>query len=54
MFMKNALRIQRYDKRHLSGWIDVKQQKIKPITLAIVKLGKSEGIRQAVSWLAIQ
>jgi len=47
--MKNALYVQRYGKRYLSGWSDVEQQKIKPIALAIVELRKSEGISQAVS-----
>jgi len=47
--MKNALYVQRYGKRHLSCWSDVKQRKIKPIALAIVELRESEGIRQAVS-----
>jgi len=42
--MKNALDVQRYGKRHLSGWSDVEQQKIEPIALAIVE---SEGIKQA-------
>jgi len=29
-------------------------EKIKPVTLAIVELCKSEGIRQAISWLVSQ
>jgi len=36
-----------YSSMHLSGWSDIKQWKIKPIALAIVKLHESEGIRQA-------
>jgi len=43
--MKNALHVQRYCKRHLSGWSDIEQWKIKPIALAIVELRESEGIR---------
>jgi len=35
---ENALYVQRHGKRHLSGWSDIKQRKIKPIALAIVKL----------------
>jgi len=31
--MKNALYVQQYGKRHLSGWSDVEQQKIKPVAL---------------------
>jgi len=38
-----------YGKRHLSGWSNVEQWKVKPVALAIVGLRKSEGIRQAVS-----
>jgi len=45
--MKDALYVQWYGKRH---WIEVEQQqKIKPVTLAIVKLHKSEGINKSVS-----
>jgi len=40
--MKNALYVQRYGKRHLSGW---NSKKVKPVALAIVELCKSEGIR---------
>jgi len=36
--MKNALYVQLYGRRHLSGWSDVKQWKIKSVALAIVKL----------------
>jgi len=46
-FMKNALYVQRYGKRHLSGWSD--SEKIKSVALAIVELRESEGIRQLVS-----
>jgi len=35
--MKNALYVQQYGKRHLLGWSDVKQLKIKPVALAIVE-----------------
>jgi len=52
--MKNALHVQRYGKRHLSGWNNVKQQKIKPVALAIVELCESEGIRQAGRYLVSQ
>jgi len=50
-FMKNALHVQQYGKRHLLGRSDVKQQKkIKPVVLAAnFELHESEGIRQAVS-----
>jgi len=41
-------------QRHLSGWSNIKQQKIKPVALAIVELRESEGIRQVVSRLASQ
>jgi len=44
--MNNA---QQYGKRHLSGWSEVEQRKIKPVALAIVELLESEGIRQAGS-----
>jgi len=47
--MKNALYVQWYGKRHLSGWNNVKQQKIKPVVLAIVKLCESESISQSSS-----
>jgi len=47
--MRNTLYVQQYGKRHLSGWNGVEQQKIKPITLAIVELRLSEGISQLVS-----
>jgi len=36
--LKNVLHILRYAKRHLSGWSDVEQWKIKPIVLAIIEL----------------
>jgi len=49
--MKNALYVQRYGKRHLSGWSDIKQKKIKPVTLAIVELHDSKGIGQAGSYV---
>jgi len=45
--MKIALYAQWYGKRHLLGWSDVEQWKIKPIALAIVELRESEGIKQA-------
>jgi len=39
--MKNALYVQQYGKRHLSGWSDVEQRKkLKPVALAIVELHK--------------
>jgi len=46
--MKNALYVQWYGKRHLLGWSDIEQCKIKPIALAIVELRESAG-RQLVS-----
>jgi len=47
--MKNVLYVQRYGKRHLSGWSDIEQWKNQALILDIVELHKSEGIRQAVS-----
>jgi len=47
--MKNALHLQRYGKRHLLGWSNIEQRKIKPVALAIVELCELEGIRQVVS-----
>jgi len=44
--MKHALCVQWHGKRYLSGWSNVKQQKIKSVALAIVELHESEGIRQ--------
>jgi len=45
--MKNALHVQRYSKKHLSGWSDVEySEKIKLVALAIVEL---RGIRQLAS-----
>jgi len=51
--MKNALYMQRYGKRHLSGWSNVKQRKNQACNLAIFKLRKSEGFRQTGSYLFI-
>jgi len=48
--MKNALHVQRYGKRYLSGWSDIKQWKIKSVALAIVELHLSEGINQSGSY----
>jgi len=42
--MKNALYVKWHGKRHLLGWSDIEQWKIKPVALAIVKLSESEGI----------
>jgi len=54
-FMKNALFVQRYGKRHLLGWSNIEQQKkIKPVALAIVELRESEGIRQVGRQLVSQ
>ena len=36
--MKNASYILRYTKRHIFGWSDIKQEKIKLVALAIIKL----------------
>jgi len=47
--MKNALYAQRHGKRHLSGWSNVEQWKIKSVNLAVVELRKSEGISQSGS-----
>jgi len=49
--MKDALYVQWYGKKHLSGWSNVEQQKkIRPVALAIVELCESEASgRQAVS-----
>jgi len=48
--MKNALYVQWYGKRHLSGRSDIEQQKNQAfIALAIVKLRLSEGISRTVS-----
>jgi len=44
--MKNISYVERYGKRHLLEWSDVKQQKIQ----AIVELCKSEGISQVVRY----
>jgi len=52
--MKNALHVQRYGKKHLSGWSNVEQQKIKPVALPIFELHKSEGIRQVGRQLVSQ
>jgi len=43
-FMKNALHVQRYGKRHIAT---LNSKTIKPVALAIVELRQSEGIRQA-------
>jgi len=40
--MKNALHLQQYGKRHLSGWSEVEQRKNQ--ALAIVELRESEDI----------
>jgi len=42
--LKNALHVLRYAKRHLSGWSDVKSEKINPVALAAIELRWSEGI----------
>jgi len=48
--MKNALHVQRYGKRHLSGAeATLNSEKFKPVTLAIVELRESESIRKLVS-----
>jgi len=39
--MKNVLYVQWYSKRHLSGWSDVEQQKIKPVASSYVSLRAS-------------
>ena len=36
--LKNALDVLRYAKRHLSGWSDIEQWKIKPVSLAVNEL----------------
>jgi len=45
-FMKNGLYVLWYAKRHLLSWSSIKQQKKKPVALAI---GLFEGINQSVS-----
>ena len=40
--IKNTVYILQYVKRHLSGWSDIKQWKIKAIILAVIKLSLSE------------
>jgi len=48
--MKNALYVQQYGNRHLSGWSDIEQWKNQACSLiVIIELRESEGIRQAVS-----
>jgi len=44
--IKNALYAQQYGKRHLSGWNNVKQQKIKPVASSYTCL---KAVRQLVS-----
>jgi len=44
--MKNALHVQRYDKR---AEATSNSEKIKPVAFTIVELCKSEGIKQAGS-----
>jgi len=38
MSMKSALCVLWYAKRHLFGWSNIKQQKIKPVALAIIEV----------------
>jgi len=52
--MKNALYVQLYGKRHLSGCSNVEQWKNQPVALAIVELREYEGIRQAGGQLVSQ
>jgi len=42
--IKIALYVQEHGKRHLLGWSDTEQRKIKPVALATVELCESEGI----------
>jgi len=42
--LKNALHVLWYAKRHLLGWSDFEQWKIKPVALAVIELHWSEGI----------
>jgi len=46
---KNGLYVQRYSKRHLSGFRTSNSEKIKLATLTIAELHKTESISQAVS-----
>jgi len=46
--MKKALYVQqRYGKKHFWAEAMLNSEKIKPVSLAIVELSESEGIRQA-------
>ena len=47
--MKNALYILRYAKRHQLAEATLNSEKIKPVTLAVIELRLSEGIRQSVT-----
>ena len=44
--LEYALYVLQYAKRHLLGWSNVEQQKIKLVALAIIKLCLIEGISQ--------
>jgi len=44
--MKNALHVQWYGQKHLSGWSNVKQQKNQ--TLAIIEFEGMQSVRQLV------
>ena len=54
--MKNALYVQRYAKRHLSGQSDVEQRKnqSRSFNLAVIELRLSEGISQLLTYLLSQ
>jgi len=47
--MKNALYVQQYGKRHLSGWSDVEQQKNQARSLRVMRVWKHQAGRQLVS-----
>ena len=48
-YMKNALYILQYAKRHLSGQATLNSEKFKPVALAVIELRLSEGISQSVT-----
>ena len=48
-FMKNALYILRYAKRHLSGRATSNSEKIKSVAFAVIELHLSGGISQAIN-----
>jgi len=51
--MKNVLQVQRYGRSISWAKTTSNSEKIKPVTLAIVELCESEGIRQAISFFCL-